>query len=87
MGRHLFERAGLFTLIRMLMPGRAQWCAHSAPRPVVLMGQNQIGLIDVGVLRTTVPAVSRDVDFFPGTKLNGVWSYDHHPAGARPQRG
>ena len=45
------------------------------PDTVVLMGQNQIGLIDVGVLRTTVPAVSRDVDFFPGTKLK--WGFGH----------
>jgi CubicO group peptidase (beta-lactamase class C family) len=29
----------------------------------------------VGVLRTTVPAVSRDVDFFPGTKLK--WGFGH----------
>jgi len=45
------------------------------PDTVALMGQNQIGLIDVGVLRTTVPAVSRDVDFFPGTKLK--WGFGH----------
>jgi methyl acetate hydrolase len=39
------------------------------------MGQNQIGRIDVGVLRTTVPAVSNDVDFFPGIKLK--WGFGH----------
>ena len=30
------------------------------------MGQNQIGDIDVGVLKTTVPALSNDVDLCPG---------------------
>jgi methyl acetate hydrolase len=30
---------------------------------------------DVGVLRTTVPSVSNDVDFFPGIKLK--WGFGH----------
>src|SRR6476660_500351 len=56
------------TLIRMLMHGGAlNGVRILRPDTVALMGQNQIGRIDVGVLRTTVPAVSRDVDFFPGT--------------------
>jgi methyl acetate hydrolase len=64
------------TLIRMLMHGGAlNGVRILRPDTVALMGQNQIGLIDVGVLRTTVPAVSRDVDFFPGTKLK--WGFGH----------
>jgi methyl acetate hydrolase len=45
------------------------------PETVALMGQNQIGRIDVGVLRTTAPAVSNDVDFFPGIKQK--WGFGH----------
>ena len=64
------------TLIRMLMNGGAlDGVRILRPETVALMGQNQIGRIDVGVLRTTAPAVSDDVDFFPGTKLK--WGFGH----------
>jgi CubicO group peptidase (beta-lactamase class C family) len=64
------------TLIRMLMHGGALNGARILhPDTVALMGQNQIGQIDVGVLRTTVPAVSNDVDFFPGNQLK--WGFGH----------
>ena len=39
------------------------------------MGQNQIGKIDVGVLKTTAPAVSNDVDLCPGIKFK--WGFGH----------
>ena len=42
---------------------------------VALMGQNQIGNIDVGALHTTTPALSNDVDFFPGISLK--WGFGH----------
>ncbi len=45
------------------------------PDTVALMGQNQIGKIEAGVLRTTVPALSNDVDFFPGISLK--WGFGH----------
>jgi CubicO group peptidase (beta-lactamase class C family) len=45
------------------------------PDTVALMGQNQIGRIEAGVLRTTVPALSNDVDFFPGISLK--WGFGH----------
>ena len=45
------------------------------PNTVKLMGQNQIGKIEAGVLRTTVPALSNDVDFFPGISLK--WGFGH----------
>ena len=71
-----FVQPDYLTLIRMLMNGGAlNGVRILRPDTVALMGQNQIGLIDVGVLRTTVPAVSRDVDFFPGTKLK--WGFGH----------
>jgi methyl acetate hydrolase len=64
------------TLIRMLMHGgELNGVRILHPDTVALMGQNQIGRIDVGVLRTTAPAVSNDVDFFPGSKLK--WGFGH----------
>ncbi len=42
---------------------------------VALMGQNQIGKIEAGVLKTTVPALSNNVDFFPGISLK--WGFGH----------
>ena len=36
------------------------------PQTVALMGQNQIGDIDAGILKTAMPQRSNDVDFFPG---------------------
>ncbi|MFL6799804.1 MAG: serine hydrolase domain-containing protein [Xanthobacteraceae bacterium] len=45
------------------------------PETVALMGQNQIGDIEAGVLRTTAPAASNDVDFFP--RINLRWGFGH----------
>jgi CubicO group peptidase (beta-lactamase class C family) len=42
---------------------------------VALMGQNQIGKLEVGVLKTTVPALSNNVGFFPGISLK--WGFGH----------
>ena len=39
------------------------------PQTVALMSTNQIGNIDAGILKTTNPALSDDVDFFPGVRL------------------
>ncbi|MET0720599.1 MAG: serine hydrolase domain-containing protein, partial [Tardiphaga sp.] len=39
------------------------------PQTVALMSTNQIGNIDAGILKTTNPALSGDVDFFPGVRL------------------
>src|SRR4029077_19405822 len=51
------------TLIRALLAGGALDGARILrPETVALMGQNQIGDLDVGVLKTTVPALSNDVD-------------------------
>jgi methyl acetate hydrolase len=36
------------------------------PQTVALMGQNQIGDINAGILKTAMPQRSYDVDFFPG---------------------
>ena len=39
------------------------------PQTVALMSSNQIGDLDAGILKTTNPALSDDVDFFPGVRL------------------
>ena len=45
------------------------------PETVALMGQNQIGEIEAGVLRTNVPALSNDVNFFPD--ISCKWGFGH----------
>ena len=42
---------------------------------VALMSTNQIGNLDAGILKTENPALSNDVDFFPGVRLR--WSLGH----------
>jgi methyl acetate hydrolase len=42
---------------------------------VAMMSENQIGNLDAGILKTTNPALSNDVDFFPGVKLR--WGLGH----------
>jgi methyl acetate hydrolase len=39
------------------------------PQTVAQMSVNQIGNIDAGILKTTNPGLSNDVDFFPGVRL------------------
>ena len=64
------------TLIRMLLHGGALDRVHILrPDTVALMGRNQIGKIEAGVLKTTTPALSNDVDFFPGISLK--WGLGH----------
>ena len=45
------------------------------PETVALMSENQIGNLEVGILKTTNPALSNDVDFFPGVRLR--WGLGH----------
>ena len=62
--------------IRMLMHGGSLDGAHILRSETVsLMGENQIGEIDVGVLRTTQPALSNDVDLFPD--ITRKWGLGH----------
>jgi methyl acetate hydrolase len=64
------------TLIRALLNGGSVDGAQILrPETVALMEQNQIGAIRVGVLKTTRPAVSNDVNFFPGVSLK--WGFGH----------
>lgn len=45
------------------------------PETVAMMSENQIGNLEAGILRTTNPALSNDVDFFPGIQLR--WGLGH----------
>jgi methyl acetate hydrolase len=45
------------------------------PKTIALMSQNQIGDIPAGIMKTTNPALSNDVDFFPGNRLR--WGLGH----------
>jgi methyl acetate hydrolase len=64
------------TLIRMLLhEGSLDGTRVLRPETVAVMGQNHIGDIQAGILRTTNPALSNDVDFFPGVPLR--WGLGH----------
>jgi CubicO group peptidase (beta-lactamase class C family) len=45
------------------------------PESVALMAANQIGNLEIGVMRTTNPALSNDVDLLPGVRLR--WGLGH----------
>jgi methyl acetate hydrolase len=64
------------TLARALLhDGELDGIRILRPETVALMGQNQIGRIEAGILKTTAPGLSNDVDFFPGISLK--WGYGH----------
>jgi len=64
------------TLLRALLRGGALGGVRILrPDTVALMGQNQIGPVEVGVLKTTNPAFSNDVDFWPG--ISRKWGFGH----------
>ena len=64
------------TLTRMLLRGGTlNGVRILRPDTVALMGKNQIGKIEAGVMKTQVPALSNNVDFFPGISLR--WGFGH----------
>jgi CubicO group peptidase (beta-lactamase class C family) len=64
------------TLIRTLLRGGSLGGVRIlAPETVALMGQNQIGDIEAGVMKSTAPAASNDVNFFHGISLR--WGFGH----------
>jgi CubicO group peptidase (beta-lactamase class C family) len=82
--RHAFSGGGgiystapdFLTLLRTLLhDGALDGVRILRPETVALMSQNEIGTVDVGVMKTTAPTVSNDVDFFPGTSLK--WGFGH----------
>ena len=64
------------TLLQALLNG-GNLAGKSILRPetVAAMSVNQIGDLEAGILRTTNPALSNDVDFFPGLRLR--WGLGH----------
>ncbi|HZR85543.1 MAG TPA: serine hydrolase domain-containing protein [Bradyrhizobium sp.] len=64
------------TLLQALLNGgRLRDVEILRPATVALMAENQIGNLEAGRMRTTNPALSNDVDFFPGKRLR--WGLGH----------
>src|SRR6266436_7165111 len=64
------------TLLQALLNGGSfQGAGILRPETVALMSANQIGDLEAGILKTTNPALSNDVDFFPGVRLR--WGLGH----------
>ena len=64
------------TLLRALLNGgKLAGASILQPETVALMSANQIGNLEAGILKTTNPALSDDVDFFPGIRLR--WGLGH----------
>ncbi len=64
------------TLLQALLNGGSlRGATILRPETVALMSQNQIGDLEAGIMRTTNPALSSDVDFFPGVRKR--WGFGH----------
>jgi methyl acetate hydrolase len=64
------------TLLQALLNGGSlRETSILRPETVALMSTNQIGNLDAGILKTTNPALSNDVNFFPGVRLR--WGLGH----------
>jgi methyl acetate hydrolase len=64
------------TLLQALLNGGSlRGASILRPETVALMAKNQIGNIEAGHLKTANPALSNDVDFFPGVHLR--WGLGH----------
>jgi CubicO group peptidase (beta-lactamase class C family) len=50
----------------ILRDGRGQGGQLLRPETVATMAQNHIGPLEIGVMKTAIPALSNDVDLFPG---------------------
>jgi CubicO group peptidase (beta-lactamase class C family) len=62
------------TLLQALLgKGSLRGVTILRPETVALMSKNQIGDIEAGIMKTTSPALSNDVDFFPGVRLR--WGF------------
>jgi methyl acetate hydrolase len=64
------------TLLQALLNGGSfRGTTILRPESVASMSANQIGNLEAGILKTTNPALSNDVDFFPGVRLR--WGLGH----------
>jgi CubicO group peptidase (beta-lactamase class C family) len=65
----------LALLQALLSGGSLRGASVLKPETVALMSANQIGDIEAGKMKTTNPALSNDVDFFPGVRMR--WGLGH----------
>ena len=65
-GLYSTARDYMIFLQALMNQGRFRGGQLLQPKTVALMNQNQIGDIAAGILKTTTPSRSNDVDFFPG---------------------
>ena len=65
-GLYSTGRDYLVFLQMLLHRGRFNGAQLLRPETVALMAQNQIGDINAGIMKTAMPELSNDVDFFPG---------------------
>ena len=65
-GLYSTARDYMIFLQALMNQGRFRGGQLLQPKTVALMNQNQIGDIAAGILKTTAPSRSNDVDFFPG---------------------
>jgi methyl acetate hydrolase len=65
----------LILLQTLLNGGSLRDTSILRPETVALMAENQIGNLKAGILKTTNPALSNDVDLFPGVQLR--WGLGH----------
>jgi CubicO group peptidase (beta-lactamase class C family) len=64
------------TLLQALLNGGSlRGAGILRPETVTMMSANQIGNLEAGILKTANPALSNDVDFFPGGHLG--WGLGH----------
>jgi CubicO group peptidase (beta-lactamase class C family) len=64
------------TLLQALLNGGSlRGATILKPETVALMSENQIGDLQAGIMKTTNPALSSDVDFFPGVRKR--WGFGH----------
>ena len=84
-GGGLYSTAGdyLTLLQAILRDGELNGVRILKPETVALMSRNQIGDTEAGILKTTAPGRSTDVDFFPGISLKwGLGTMINVQAGA-----
>ena len=65
-GLYSTGRDYLVFLQMLLHQGRFNGARLLRPETVAMMAQNQIGEINAGIMKTAMPELSNDVDFFPG---------------------
>jgi CubicO group peptidase (beta-lactamase class C family) len=64
------------TLLQALLNGGSlSGATILKPETVKVMSENQIGDLEIGLMKTTNPALSSDVDFFPGVRKR--WGFGH----------